>query len=288
MMEFELQNAQDTIAALEVELPKMEQMENDFEQLEEEKRLWEQERLERDELIRQLQLQLQGSETTSSQTSTAWDQERVERDDQIRQLRLQIQDLESTSSQTTKAWEQERTERDDLVRQLRLQLQALETSSSQASVSDSELRRLQLDMEQERLAWNQERSHLEDEKMEDLARLQEEMDRLKANDELALEQLSQELKNGIVLAQQCIQKHNISLYTRETSLKALLVSIESHLENSGSKVELEALRRQLDEEVSKREALLRDIEEARRERDDARKEIRMLNTRLKVRATFIR
>ncbi|KAF9037819.1 hypothetical protein BDZ89DRAFT_431752 [Hymenopellis radicata] len=217
MMDFELQSAQDTIAALEAEIPKMEQLENEFDQLLDEKRVWEQERAARDGQIAQLQLKLQTMETTSVQTQA----------------------------------------------------------------SDAEIRRIQLDLEQERLAWQKERAQLEEENMDDLRRLQEETDRIKDEDDAALQKLSDELEDNVAMVQSLIQKHDIPMYSRETTPKALLSSLSLHLESLGSKAELESVKKELEEEVTKREALLREVEEARREREDARKESRMLTLKLK-------
>ncbi len=273
MMDFELQSAQDTIAALEAEIPKMEQLDNEFDQLLDEKRVWEQERAERDEQIAELQLKLQSMETISVQ-------ERAERDEQIAELQLKLQSMGTMSVQ-------ERAEQDEHISQLQSKLQTMETSSVHTQASDAEIRRIQLDLEQERLAWQKERAQMEEENMDDLRRLQEETDRIKDEDDAALQKLSDELENNIAMVQSLIQKHDIPLYSREITLKALLSSISLHLESLGSQAELESVKKELEEEVIKREALLREVEEARREREDARKESRMLTSKLKASSSCI-
>ncbi len=56
--------------------------------------------------------------------------------------------------------------------------------------------------------------------------------------------------------------------------------MDLYLERIGDKpdlgIELEEMRKKLDEEALRREALLHDLEEARREREDARKEARIV------------
>lgn len=239
MMDIELQNAQDTIAALEQEMPKIESLENEFQDLLEEKRDWEREREEQDLRLAALQDELKALESSKAQAAGT----------------------ESTL------------------------VQAQEASQRQLEEKDAELRQLQVDWEQDRLAWDNERARLEDEKLEDLARLQDEMDRVREEDVSLLQKATDSLEEGQALIQALVHKHSVPLFSRELSLRALLSSVDLYLERVGSnpdlEKELEETRKKVDEEVSKHEALLHDLEEARREREDARKEARIVAQKMK-------
>ncbi|KAK0230440.1 Up-regulated during septation-domain-containing protein [Armillaria fumosa] len=239
MMDIELQNAQDTISALEQEMPKIESLENEFQDLLEEKRDWEREREERDRQLAALQDELEALESSNARAAGN----------------------ESTLTQ------------------------AREASQQLLEDKDAELRQLQEEWEQDRLAWENERARLEDEKLEDLARLQEEMDRVREEDVSLLQKATESLEEGQTLIQALVHKHSVPLFSRELSLRALLSSVDLYLERVGSKpdlgMELEEMRKKLDEEVSRRETLLHDLEEARREREDARKEARIITQKMK-------
>lgn len=239
MMDIELQNAQDTISALEQEMPKIESLENEFQDLLEEKRDWEHEREERDRQLAALQDELEALESSNAQAAGN----------------------ESTLTQ------------------------AREASQQLLEDKDAELRQLQEEWEQDRIAWENERARLEDEKLEDLARLQEEMDRVREEDVSLLQKATESLEEGQTLIQALVHKHSVPLFSRELSLRALLSSVDLYLERVGSKpdlgMELEETKKKLDEELSRREALLHDLEEARREREDARKEARIIAQKMK-------
>ncbi|KAK0461786.1 Up-regulated during septation-domain-containing protein [Desarmillaria tabescens] len=239
MMDIELQNAQDTIAALEQEMPKIESLENEFQDLLEEKRDWEREREEQDLRIAALQDELKALESSNAQAA---------------------------GNESALA-------------------QAREASQQLLEDKDAELRQLQAEWEHDRLAWDQERARLEDEKLEDLTRLQDEMDRVREEDVSLLQKATDSLEEGQALIQALVHKHSVPLFSRELSLRALLSSVDLYLERVGSKpdleMELEETRKKLDDEVSKREALLQDLEEARREREDAKKEARIIAQKMK-------
>ncbi|KAK0206871.1 Up-regulated during septation-domain-containing protein [Desarmillaria ectypa] len=240
MMDIELQNAQDTIAALEQEMPKIESLENEFQDLLEEKRDWEREREERDLRLAALQDELKALESSNTQAAGN----------------------ESTLAQAREAAQQQLVED-----------------------KDAELRQLQAEWEEDRSAWDNERARLEDEKLEDLARLQDEMDRVREEDVSLLQKATDSLEEGQALIQALVHKHSVPLFSRELSLRALLSSVDLYLERVGSRPdlekELEETMKKLDEEVSKREALLHDLEEARREREDAKKEARIVTQKMK-------
>ncbi|KAF8897864.1 Up-regulated during septation-domain-containing protein [Infundibulicybe gibba] len=232
----ELQSAEDTINALENELPRLEGLDAEVQGLLAEKAEWEQERAEL-----------------------------MARAGQVEQLQTR---LASSQSRDGEAAETEQI----LQETIKNHQQALEKK-------DDDIQRLQAEWDAERAEWEQEKVMVEDEKMEDLARLKDEMDRLREEDAVALRQANDELDSGLFALRNLIQQHGIVLFTRESSLKALLGSVGTHLETVHAKLaahtkdqgEWDTLRKKLEDDVrsglEKREALTREIEAVRRERD---------------------
>lgn len=132
------------------------------------------------------------------------------------------------------------------------------------------------EIEAMRRAWEEERQVWEDEKMEDLARLQEEFD-ARGN-----QQANEELENCLVSVQSIVKKHGIVLFARDNSLLGLLNGLGTHLETVHAKLQSYAkseadwdlARRRLEDDVrsgfDKRESLARELDEIRRERDSIR------------------
>ncbi|KAG6843723.1 hypothetical protein H0H87_009343 [Tephrocybe sp. NHM501043] len=156
---------------------------------------------------------------------------------------------------------------------------------------DGEIMRIKAQWQAERDVWERRKNELEDEKMEDLARLQQEMDRVRDEDERALQEAHGQLDTGLDALRSLVKQHGIVLFSRDPSLQGLLSSVGTHLETLHGKMdshlraegEWDALRRKLEEDVraglDKREALARDLEQARRERDEARQEARTVSER---------
>ncbi|KAJ6515405.1 Up-regulated during septation-domain-containing protein [Mycena sanguinolenta] len=148
--------------------------------------------------------------------------------------------------------------------------------------------------EEERAAWDRDKQAAEDERMEDLARLQDETERMRGDDAIALQQAQDELEDGVSALRALVKQFGIPLYSRDPSISALVTALESHLQGLSTKIEThsaaqaewETLRRKLEDDVraglDKRETLVREIEEARREREDARKEVRAIELRVKT------
>ncbi|KAF8338585.1 hypothetical protein F5887DRAFT_1273072 [Amanita rubescens] len=131
----------------------------------------------------------------------------------------------------------------------------------------------------EREQWERERAAAQDEKMEDLARLQEELERQKEEDLEILRAAGQELEDGLAAVDELMQAHEIAFFSRDSSLPGLVQAIGSHLQKPKKSGTL--LRRRLENDVrsglNKREALQMELEEARRARDTTALE---LNRRL--------
>ncbi|CAK5262898.1 unnamed protein product, partial [Mycena citricolor] len=160
--------------------------------------------------------------------------------------------------------------------------------------ADQERAELVRGFDEERESLTQERNAVEEERLEDLARLQEESDRIRAEDTAALKLLQTELDDSTAALQALIATHSIPLYARNPSITALVTTIGTHVQglaanadsHASAQAEWDTVRRKLEEDVragwDKREALSRDIEEARREREEARNELRAMELRVKT------
>lgn len=236
MMGLELQNAEDTISALEKELPRLEGLDSEVQQLLEEKRMWEEERAQ-----------------------------------------LQEESGERLALGAEKFLEEIR-----------------ESNRRQLEEKDAEIQELHANWEAERRAWDQERTRLEEEKEEDLKKMHSEMDRLRDDDEEILHLANQELDASQEALRSMVAHHGIVLSSRDSSLQGLLESIGTHLEGVHKKLEThsrveaewELSRRRLEDDIrsgfDKRELLAREVEDARRERDSAKRETASLESRVKV------
>jgi len=238
MMGMDIQAAEETIAALEKEIPRLEELDSEVRQLRQEKGSWERDRV--------------GFET-------------------------KLMELETTKGEDAGGAER-------MLARMQKDLEA----------KDAEIRRIQEEQEQERSAWVEERQLLEDEKMDDLARLQEEMDRMRDEEDLTIRQSQDEMASGLAILQSMVKTYGIVLFSRDSSLQGLLNAIGMHIESvhmkletySKAEAEWDSLRRRLEEDVrsglDKREAMARDLEDARRERDAARRDTLTLETRAKA------
>lgn len=249
MMSLELQTAEETILAMERELPRLEGLDAEVQELLQEKEEWEAERSRLEERGRQ-----------------------------VESLQARIADLETRSSEAAGTEKLLAEVRGESQQQLEQQLEQ----------KDREMQELLEKWEAEKEEWKQERSDLEDSRRDGFQELREEMERMRSNDEAALQQVDQELNEGMAALQQMIREHGIVLFSRESTLKALLEAVGSHLETVHSKLEgykhaeadWSAAKRVLEEDVraglDKREALARELESVRRERDLAKRETRSL------------
>ncbi|KAJ7771126.1 Up-regulated during septation-domain-containing protein [Mycena maculata] len=148
--------------------------------------------------------------------------------------------------------------------------------------------------EEERAAWDRDKNMAEDERLDDLARLQDETERLRGEDAIELQRVQTELEDGASALRALVKAHGIPMFSRDPTLPALVSALGSHLLGISTKVEIHAaaqaewqtLRRKLEDDIraglDKREALSREVEDARREREEARKEIRAIELRVKT------
>lgn len=244
MMGLELQTAEDTISALEKELPRLEGLDSEVQELLKEKERWR--------------------------------QEKVTLEGQNESLRTRIAGLE------TRNGDADGTER--------LLAKVREESQRSLEEKEVEIRELQAKWEAERAEWEEERCGWQ-QNNDDLQQIRDEIEEARDGSEFALQKANQELDDGLSALQQMIREHGIVLFTRETSLKGLLEATSSHLRTVHSKLEgygrVEAewsvAKRKLEEDVriglDKREILTKELEDARRVRDLAKRETRTLHVR---------
>ena len=233
MMGMDLQAAEETIAALDKEIPRLEKLDSEVRQLRAEKGMWEQERAELIERGNEAEIRADMKMKTAEVAALA----------DIR-----------------------------------------ENSRRQLEEKDSQIEMLNQQWEADRIAWQQEREDLEDKKMDDIARLQDEMDRLREEDEQVLQQAGEELNAALSTSKDLIKKYGIVLISRDSSLQGLLNAIGLHMQTMHTRLETHAraesewdvLKRRLEDDVRSgldmKETLSRELEDARRGRDAARRD----------------
>ena len=233
MMGMDLQAAEETIAALDKEIPRLEKLDSEVRQLRAEKGMWEQERAELIERGNEAEIRADKKMKTAEVAALA----------DIR-----------------------------------------ENSRRQLEEKDSQIEMLNQQWEADRIAWQQEREDLEDKKMDDIARLQDEMDRLREEDEQVLQQAGEELNAALSASKDLIKKYGIVLISRDSSLQGLLNAIGLHMQTMHTRLETHAraesewdvLKRRLEDDVRSgldmKETLSRELEDARRGRDAARRD----------------
>jgi predicted nucleic acid-binding Zn-ribbon protein len=232
-MRMELQGAEDTIAALEKEMPRLESLNSQLKGLLDEKKVWEKDRSKLAERTREV--------------------DTLER----RLVSLEEQSGKASGIEASLA-------------------EAKESSRKELQKRDLEIRELRMQWQADRTQWERDKAIMEDAKA----------------------RITEDLEDGLSALRTLVQTHRIVLFSRDTSLPGIVSSIGSHLtgvvakaEGHGMvKEEWESTRRKLEEEIArgneKREALYKDIEEARREREEARKELRAVEGRVKVSPTM--
>jgi len=225
MMGMDLQSAEETISALEKELPRLEGLDAEVQQLLYEKSEWEGERSRLEVRARQVDV-----------------------------LQAQLAEVEARSGGDAAGLAEVR-----------------ESKQRMLEEKDAEIQRITTRWNADREAWERGKARAEDERIG-------EMDALRKADE--------ELDGGLAVLRTLVKQHGIVLFSRDSSLQGLLESVGTHLESVHRRLEglvkaegqWEGVKRKLEEDVKsgldKREMLAHDLEQARRERDEARSEVR--------------
>jgi hypothetical protein len=246
MMGMDLQSAEETIGVLEKELPRLEGLDAEVQQLLQEKKEWEAERARLEERARETEV-----------------------------LRSEKEVRTGGEAERTLAEERENSRR------------MLEERGA-------EIQRLRERWEADRDAWEREKADAEDERLDDLARLQAEMDEFREQDAAEVQKAHNQLDEGMHALEALARQYGIVVFSRDSSLQGVIGSISSHLDTVHAKMEAhakverewEAIKRKLEDDIrsglDKREMLVRDIEEARKERDQARNEVRARVSSIRV------
>ncbi|KAJ8487534.1 hypothetical protein ONZ51_g4097 [Trametes cubensis] len=249
---------------------------------------------------------MQQQKLTSEVSSLRLEREQIETsmgielrqaEDMIAALERQLADMKGLGDrlaaleQEKQTWARERVELEERRREvdtLERRLEVLEEQSGEMSEVQTLLARERGD--------NQRRL---EEKEREIAELMARMDAERAAwlaEKAALQSSGaskEELEQGADALQDLMQTHGILLYSRDTSIRGLATSIGRHLEDLKSKIdshskvqeEWNAVRAKLEEDIraglNKREALVEEVEEARKERDAAKAEARAFEARLR-------
>lgn len=162
-----------------------------------------------------------------------------------------------------------------------------ESHRAELAEKEEQLQKVKHDFDEERASWERDRNALEDEKMDDLARLHQEMDQLRQQDEQVLQQANNELNLTLQSLRKIVQQFSIPLAQRSSQTSAMqhmLDAITKHLgaihdrmeqlEKAGSENGPRArqLEAELQSVLEKRDAIAKELEETKRERDAARRE----------------
>jgi chromosome segregation ATPase len=243
MMGMDLQSAEETISALEKELPRLESLDTQLRGLLNEK--------------------------------TVWDKDRAHLIERMRQMEedLRLESLEK---------------RNDEVAGIKGLLEAeRESYRVELERKTAEVQTLTMEWDANRRAWERDKTAYECE-------MEQKIEASRREDAIALQMANAEVDNGLSALRTLVQNHGIVLFSRDSSLKGLLSSVGTHLEGIAAKADMharaqaewESVRRKLEEDVrsglDKREALALHLEEARREREEARREVRSRETLVTV------
>jgi len=245
-MNVEMQRAGETVAALEKELPRFEELQAKYNELSKEKSVWEEDRVKL---------------TTREQ-----EVERLER-------RLEV--LEEKSGETTEMQ--------------RMLTDAQRKADSEMEQKEEEISALERRIVEAREQWEAEKASMEQDRLAEVGALQEELEILQTST-AARADLDEAVDALHELMRQYEVQHSPddrSLQGSFTSLDAHLASLsealDDHREAQGEwEVERERLESELRAQDEERETAFADRARLRRERDEAKRELAEMDSRVKV------
>ncbi|KAG1719151.1 Up-regulated during septation-domain-containing protein [Suillus lakei] len=265
-MGMELQTAEETVAALEQEFPRLEELNIKCQELLEERAQWEEDKTRlaaREKEVERLERRLEVLEEKSGEATAM---ERVLSDVQAKcDAELQTKDAEIVALKTEwkdarEEWEAEKAvmEEDKL----------------------AELGALRDELDDAREEWEAERTAMEEDKLTELGALQDELDDARAGGEARAE-----LDKAIEALRTVMQLHGIQT-SPVTSLQGLLASVASHLETLSAVLQEHSERHarhgdELRVRTEKNKTLSKDLDAVRQERDNAQLEVQSLESRVK-------
>lgn len=234
-------------------------------------------RLEKEQLETSMSMDLQGAEDRISELQNELSA--------LRQDTTQARELDGVQEQLVS--------RDAEIAELRKRLERAEASNAEliaarAQSNSEENAQLKETLSAERAVWDLERVDLEGR----LHQVEDELHLLRQS-QAASEDSNAEIQSTFTLLRDTMQRHEIVPTTPDSSLLALAKSVDAHVEMLSTKLKAsiqaeqdwEMARKRLQDDIQigldKREALVRDLEEARKEREDARKEARVAEAALR-------
>jgi Up-regulated During Septation len=266
-----------------------------------------------EEKLKSVEESLEAAEVKASEMQKQVKLLQLEKSDVEATLNLDLQTAEETVSKLERemtemengdrdreAWDRERQSleedlktRTSMVQQLERRVRELETARARGDTleramiaKDDEIRRLRDDAERERAQWERQRSQFEQEKREEIQQIRGGFGNLQV--------ITGELDAGRDALRSVVRSHRVPTSPGDTSFPSIAASLGAYIATLDSKLvqsdreksELEVLRRKYEEDVRNgfeiRERLGREVEEARREREESRKEVRLLENRIKV------
>ncbi|KAG1768063.1 Up-regulated during septation-domain-containing protein [Suillus placidus] len=265
-MGMELQTAEETVAALEKEFPRLEELNLKCQELLEERAQWEKDKTQlaaREKEVERLERRLEVLEEKSSEATemervlsdvqAKCDAELHTKDEEIAALKMEWENAEEE-------WEAEKAvmEEDKL----------------------AELGALRDELEDAREEWEAVRTVMEENKSTELGVLQDELDDARAGGEARAE-----LDEAIEALRTVMQLHGIQI-SPDTSLQGLLASVASHLETLSAALQGHSDRHarlgdELRVHIEQNETLSKDLDAVRLERDNAQLEVQSLESRVK-------
>jgi len=264
-LDFDLQTAQETIMKMEKEMSQMERNMIQQDDVDLIKQDWERARED------------------WGQQRQEWDQERqglLKERDNLEQERFELEAEVESRNETVQRLEQR-------VRDLEAEGSKGPDQSDQLRKKDEEIERLLNAALDDKQRWESHKILLQRQKQEELDRIRNESSSLGST-------AKEELNAGLEVLYETMRTHRIPGSPTDTSLSSLASAISAHVGSLNSKLdqleqeknELDVLRRKYEDDVRNgwevRERLGKEVEEARKEREDARKEVRALELQLKV------
>ncbi|KAH7887374.1 Up-regulated during septation-domain-containing protein [Phlebopus sp. FC_14] len=244
-MSMELQTAEETVAALELELPRFDELQSRCDELLEARAQWE---LDKAKL--------------------------ADREREVERLEGRLEVLEEKSGETS--------EMEKMLAEIQRRAEA------EVQKKEEEISSLQEEWEETRKEWEAERMMMEDDRLNELAALQDEIDQLKGGG-----QAQTELDEALRVLHTLMQLHEVNYPSNDRSLQGLLSSLGAHLEHISSSLkehdnalgEWQSERERLESELrahdESRQSSSAEVEALRRERDDAVREALALDSRFK-------
>ncbi|KIJ20530.1 hypothetical protein PAXINDRAFT_174869 [Paxillus involutus ATCC 200175] len=241
-MTMELQNAEETVAELEKELPRFEELQARCDELMEERDQWEEDRAKL-----------------------------AAREQEVERLEGRLEVLVEKSG--------EATEMEGMLAEIQ------KRADEEVQKKEEEFSALKCEYEEACADWEAEKAGMEEDRLNELAALQEELDQLTAGGEARAE-----LDGALETLHMLMQLHDVGYSSNDTSLQGLLASLGAHLdkvstvmkEHSDVQEEWESIQERLESEMQARhQDHQAELEALRRERDDAKREAFALDSRVK-------